>query len=136
MNVMASHWCKLYQGKDGRGGTPAERALEPAVAALGVPYRFQHPLWLFPEPSGKLNYFPDFILTNQRVVIEVDDDGHFTPANRRKDAERTRKLIAAGYRVVRCTNDEALRFPFATVNKMMRQLGLPLTAEPPTLESP
>lgn len=131
MNVMASHWMGLYQGKDKMGGTPAERALEPAVAALGVPYRFQHPLFLFPEPSGPaLRFFPDFLLLNQRVVIEVDDDGHFTPAGKKKDATRTDALTAAGYRVVRCTNREALRYPFATVNKLMAQLGLPLVAEP------
>jgi hypothetical protein len=123
---MASRWTRLYPG------TPAELALEPAVAALGVPYRFQHPMFLFDEPSGvKLRYFPDFLLLRERVVIEVDDDGHFTAAGRRRDSQRTKLLTEAGYRVIRCTNADAMRYPYATVNRMMRQLGLSLTAEPP-----
>lgn len=106
------NWAKLYSG------TPAERALEPAVAALGVPYRFQHPIWA-------LGLFPDFALPKHKVVLEVDDAGHKKPAQRRADAARTAKLAKAGWRVVRCTNDEAETAPFETVARMMREAGLP-----------
>ena len=37
-------WAKLYSKP-----TEAETALEPAIASLGTPYRFQHP---FPLNSG------------------------------------------------------------------------------------
>lgn len=123
MSVMHQRWGRLYAQL-----TPAEAALEPAVAALGVPYRVQHPLFLL--PPHHLRYFPDFVLLEQRVVIEVDDPGHDRRVKRTADAERTAALRAAGWRVVRCTNEDALRYPFATVNKLMAQLQLPLVAEP------
>lgn len=119
---MLGRWSRLY-GQP----TPAERALEPAIAALGVPYRFQHPLWA-------LAVFPDFVLLQQRVVIEVDDPSHDARAKKRKDEERTRKLRDAGWTVARCTNEDVLRDPLApyqVVNRLMTQLGLTLRAAPP-----
>jgi very-short-patch-repair endonuclease len=111
MNFLGK-WAKLYNG------TEAELSLEPAVASLGIPYRFQHPLWA-------LGLFPDFVLLEQRVVIEVDDPGHFTARKRKADALRTEKLAKAGWRVARCTNAEALNYPYAAVDRMMAALGLP-----------
>lgn len=112
MSPMLSRWAKLYGTP-----TPAETSIEPYISELGVPYRFQHPLWA-------LRVFPDFVLLQHRVVIEVDDPSHHTPAGRRKDAERTQKITAAGWRVVRCTNDEALRTPRAAVNRMLLEADL------------
>jgi very-short-patch-repair endonuclease len=114
INPMASRWCNLYRG------TPAEHSLEPAVAALGVPYRTQYPLFLF----SKLRYFPDFVLLEQRVIIEVDDPSHDRAVKREEDAERTAELQKAGWRVVRCTNDEAIARPFRTVQRLMAHLKL------------
>lgn len=116
---MWGRWVRLYRG------TRAELALEPAVAALGRPYRFQHPVW-------ELGVFPDFVLTADGWIIEVDGEEHFTPAGLAADEERTRRLVAAGYRgVVRCTNREAVEAPYATVNRMMIQAGLPWRCEAP-----
>jgi very-short-patch-repair endonuclease len=113
-----SKWAKLYNG------TPAEMALEPAIAALGRPYRFQHPLW-------SLGIFPDFVLLNERLVIEVDDKSHNRADKRKADALRTKKLNSLGWRVVRCTNEEALQAPFATVNRLMEDANLPYRVKPP-----
>ncbi len=118
MNPMWARWVRLY------AGTRPEIALEPAVAALGRPYRFQHPLW-------HLGLFPDFALTLDRVIIEVDGDEHRTAEGRAKDAERTRRLGDDGWRVVRCSNEEAVVNPWATVNRLMLQAGLPWRAEAP-----
>lgn len=126
---MLGRWAKLYRG------TPAELALEPAVASLGVRYRTQYPLFLF----SKLRYFPDFVLLDWHVVIEVDDPGHARRERQEADRERTKALRAAGWTVVRCENEDALRHPYATVNRMMVQLGLPLRAErrdPPPAAQP
>lgn len=106
------NWAKLYSG------TEAELALEPAVASLGVPYRFQHPVWA-------LGLFPDFVLLRDRLVIEVDDRSHRTASKKKADAERTARLEKAGWRVVRCTNEEALAAPYPTVDRMMAEAGLP-----------
>lgn len=112
MNLLLTRWAKLYSQQ-----TPAERALEPAVASLGVPYRFQHPLWA-------LALFPDFVLLDDRVVLEVDDPSHATKRKRAADEKRSDKLARAGWRVARCTNAEALADPRAAVNRMMAELGL------------
>lgn len=106
------NWAKLYNG------TPAELAIEPAIASLGVRYRFQHPLWA-------LGLFPDFVLPDDRLVIEVDDRSHRQTKKRKADAERTAKLERAGWKVVRCTNEEALTDPLGTVNRLMTEAGLP-----------
>ena len=116
---MLARWAKLYSQQ-----TPAEAALEPALASLGVPYRFQHPLWA-------LGFFPDFVLPGDRLVIEVDDESHRTKSKRRADAERTAKMERAGWRVVRCENDEALSDPYATVDRMMAAAGLPHRTKEP-----
>ena len=114
-NAMANRWCRLVLG------TPAELSLEPHIAALGLRYRFQHPLWLF---DGRLRYFPDFALLDAMVVVEVDDPSHATPKKRRADAERTQKLEAAGWRVWRCTNREALVDPAGTVARLKLEMNL------------
>lgn len=109
-------WAKLYSSP-----TDAEAALEPAIASLGIPYRFQHPLW-------GLSLFPDFVLLNDRVVIEVDDASHSTSKKKKEDIERTAKLNKHNWRVIRCTNADAERDPVGTVNKMMELLDLPYRA--------
>jgi very-short-patch-repair endonuclease len=119
-SLFLTRWARLYSDP-----TPAERALEPAVAALGRPYRFQHPLW-------HLGYFPDFALTADRVIFEVDDPGHRRAAARARDRVRTERLIRAGWRVFRCTNAEALADPVAAVARMAQAAGLVPSQVPTT----
>ncbi len=121
-NTFLSRWAKLYAQQ-----TPAEAALEPAIAKLGVRYRFQHPLW-------GLRLFPDFVLLDHRVIIEVDDPSHRTTKKRREDAERTARLQAAGWRVVRCWNEEALEDPHGTLARILSPLKLSLPVQAPQPE--
>jgi very-short-patch-repair endonuclease len=116
---MLRRWAALYSQP-----TEAERAIEPAIASLGVPYRFNHPLWA-------LRCFPDFVLPQHRVVIEVDDSSHARAAKRKADEERTQKLNGAGWSVVRCWNDEALADPYGTVDRLMAAAGLDLKTRRP-----
>lgn len=58
------------------------------------------------------------------MVFEVDDPSHGQAKKKKADAERTKKLEAAGWRVARCKNEEALRDPRGTVARMLRELGL------------
>lgn len=97
--------------------TDAERSIEPAVAALGVPYRTQFPCFLF----GMGKFFPDFILPTIGVVLEVDDKSHNDPEKEKADALRTSALEKFGYVVVRCTNEEAVNDPYGTVNRLIKQ---------------
>jgi very-short-patch-repair endonuclease len=94
--------------------TPAERSIEPFVAKLGIPYRTQFPCFLF----GMGSWFPDFLLPSIGVVLEVDDDGHLEEEKQKADALRTSALNKLGYEVVRCTNEEALKSPEATVRRL------------------
>jgi very-short-patch-repair endonuclease len=110
---MAMRAGKLYRG------TPAELALEDAVAALGVPYRFQFPGYLY-----GLRYFPDFYLPTLDLILEVDDPSHFRGDKPEKDDERTADLSETwGCTVVRCTNEEALSDPHGAVQRMIAASG-------------
>lgn len=107
MSVFLTRWASLYTNQ-----TPAERALEPAIASLAIPYRCQHPIW-------SLHIFPDFVLPQHKVVIEVDDPSHFTAAKRKKDEEKTQRLSKLGWRVVRVTNKEVLADPYAALSRLL-----------------
>ncbi len=122
--MMASRWARLYKS------TPAELALEDAVAALGVPYRGQFPGWLY-----GLRYYPDFILPTLGLVIEVDDDSHREKKKAEEDEQRSRDIEDKwGYRVVRCTNEEALEDPSGTVKRLLSEAGLwPLPSRTPPI---
>lgn len=122
MNPMTMRWAKLY-----RDMTEPELVIEPAIASLGVSYRVQHPFFLF----GAVRFFPDFLLLNERVVIEIDDKGHFSKAGIAKDKIRTETLVRAGYRVVRVRNEDAIRDPYGEVDRCMAELGLTLRTRRP-----
>ncbi len=121
---MATRWCRLYRG------TPAELALEDAVAALGVPYRTQMPLFLYGA-----RYFPDVVLPTLNLVMEIDDSSHRRADKMADDIERTDRLRDLyGWTVVRCTNEEALSDPYGAVRRMVGEAGLwPLPARRPLL---
>jgi very-short-patch-repair endonuclease len=121
-NLFLMRWSKLYANP-----TDAEAAIEPAIASLGVRYRFQHPLF-------GLRLFPDFILPDYRVVIEVDDRSHYTKKKREADAERTERLNNGGWTVVRCSNEEAEDDPYGAVDRMMTEAGLTLRTRRESLQ--
>jgi very-short-patch-repair endonuclease len=101
-NTLASRWARLYAHP-----TAEEEALELHVAALGVPYRFQHPVF----PAHAILDYAVFPPGGAKWALEIDGKSHFTSAGRLKDLERTAKLEALGWRVWRCTNDEVANNP-------------------------
>lgn len=103
MSMMLRYWYRLYNNM-----TPAERALEPAIAALGERYRAQHPFL-----GQKL--FADFALLDRQRIIEVDGDSHDKPSQMKKDAEHELALTSLGWSVIRVTNEQAQANPVATV---------------------
>lgn len=102
---MWSRYLKLCQG------TKAELALESALCKVGLPYRFQFPVW---------RYILDFVLPTFKVVIEVDGPSHDKPAQKAKDAARTEWLESKGWTVVRCKNEDAISDPEGTVRKLLK----------------
>jgi very-short-patch-repair endonuclease len=112
LNIMAMRLSRLLEG------TKAELALEDAIGALGVPYRFQ-----FPGYRYGLRFFPDYYLPTLGVVIEVDDPSHDKKIE--EDAERSRRIFEEwGARVLRVTNENALNNPHGAVQSVLREAGL------------
>ncbi len=95
-------------------GTPAEHALEPFVAAMGHVYRTQFPYFIW-----GVRYFPDFLWPTLGVILEVDDESHDEPERAAHDAKRTALLESLGWRVVRCTNEEALHHPHDVIARVL-----------------
>ncbi len=78
--------------------TPTERMLWDALRGrklAGLKFRRQHPIGPF---------VADFCCPDRRLIIELDGEIHDTLQDR--DAEREALLRAAGYHVVRFTNQE------------------------------
>lgn len=110
-DFLAQHtkrWWALYHNI-----TDAEAALEPHIAALGLPYRFQYPT---------LGFFADFAIPSARIIIEVDGSQHRKKAVVQKDEERTAKLNKHGWTVVRVENEQALKEPKTWVDQNVRPL--------------
>jgi very-short-patch-repair endonuclease len=109
---LLENWASLYSNL-----TAAEQSLEPYIAALGVRYRVQHPFF-------GLRIFPDFVLPDHALVIEVDDPSHLTAYKKKADKDKTAKLNKLGWTVVRCTNEQALKNPAQTLKQMLKEAGL------------
>jgi very-short-patch-repair endonuclease len=114
-DVMMRYWRKLYSQQ-----TEAEQAIEPAIAALGKPYRAQHPFW------GH-KYFADFAIFGDKIIIEVDGDSHNRPEQKEKDLLHEAAVLKQGWVVTRVSNEMALSDPKEAVQyaldlaKLIRQ---------------
>jgi very-short-patch-repair endonuclease len=117
MAGMLGYWYRLYHNM-----TPSEVALEPAIAALGERYRSQHPFL-------KHKLFADFALLDRKLIIEVDGSSHDTPKQKYKDALHELALHKDGWRVVRCTNEEAQSDPTGTVTRLLAVTEFPTNEE-------
>jgi very-short-patch-repair endonuclease len=116
-------WAAAYSNP-----TPAEKALEPEVAKLGVPYRIQHPIWA-------LSYRLDFALPTLGIAIEVDDPSHTAKRKRAADTKRTARLKKAGWRVLRTTNAAVLADPAKALRDLLKAAGLDLPKPHPSQET-
>lgn len=115
MAGMLGYWYRLYMQM-----TPAEKALEPAIAALGERYRSQHPFL-------KHKLFADFALLDRQRIIEVDGASHDTPRQKYKDLQHMLALKADGWDVIRVSNDSATVAPEETVKAAL--VAIPQTVE-------
>ncbi len=103
-----------------RDQTDAERKLwsHLRAAQLGAKFRRQHPV---------AGYYADFCCVERRLIIELDGGQH--AEQQHHDERRTSTLQAAGFRVLRFWNDDALlRTP--DVLEAIVRASVPLT---PTL---
>lgn len=116
---MLRYWAYGYQNP-----TDSELAIEPAIAALGKRYRFQHPFF-------KLHHMADFALLDDKIIIEVDGASHSTNKQKLKDLKYRVALEAMGWRVMRCSNEEAQVRPKETVARLIAQAAhaIPLESQ-------
>jgi len=69
-----------------------------------------------------LNYIPDFICLEKKLIVEVDEKYHNGIEQQQLDEERTAYLKSHGYAVLRYTNDEVLRNPEKVINVIKQYL--------------
>ncbi len=62
----------------------------------------------FRRQSPLHGYVLDFVCFGSRLIIEVDGDTHGTTTGIARDAVRTAKLEANGFRIIRFTNADVL----------------------------
>ena len=55
------------------------------------------------------NYVLDFYCPSEKLAIELDGQGHYTPVGQASDEERTEFLNGVGIRVVRFENKEVFK---------------------------
>ena len=104
-----------------RDQTDAERKLWSRLRAaqLGVKFRRQHPV---------AGYYADFCCVEHWLIVELDGGQHVQQQSR--DARRTQDLQAAGFRVMRFWNDEALLRTDDVLEAIVRALGEELPPHP------
>jgi len=82
--------------------TDAERLLWSRLRdqrLAGYKFRRQHPIG---------PYVVDFACVERHLVVEVDGGQHALDSERARDEERTRRIEAEGFRVLRFWNNEVL----------------------------
>jgi len=94
--------------------TDAERRLWQRLRGeqLGVKFRRQHPFE---------NYVLDFVCLDRGLAIEVDGSQHAD--DKQYDDQRTERLIAAGFQVLRFWNNEVLNETDAVVQTIWDALN-------------
>ncbi len=80
------------------------------------------------------NYIVDFVSHSCKLVVELDGESHDFESRLRKDAERDRWLESRGFRILRFTNDDALK-NLEGVVITIEQEAAPRSA-PPSLSLP
>jgi len=116
-NPLLGYWLRMTMNP-----TKAEAALEPAIAALEEPYRFQYPFM-------DIKYFADFALLDSKIIVEVDGASHDRPDQMEKDLLHEIQVLKKGWRVTRTTNEQALRSPEVAVAQALAEKHLSLDTE-------
>jgi very-short-patch-repair endonuclease len=89
--------------------TEAEKKFKIVLKLSKYDYEFQSIIYYTGAEDGKDKFFiADFLLTNHKIVIELDGGYHNTAAQKELDRKRTSILKSKGYTVIRFTNLEVL----------------------------
>lgn len=111
-NPLIGFWYKQYFAEN-----KYELAIEPAIASMGLPYRYQHL-----DLSRKI--IMDFAMPTIKLDIEIDGDSHRRVDQIRADIDRAEQLKKIGWTVYRIQNEDALADPHGCIERMILELGL------------
>ncbi|MEY4905382.1 MAG: hypothetical protein RLZZ292_3197, partial [Bacteroidota bacterium] len=118
-NPMLYELLKNFADENKKNQTIPEIALWNALrnkALEGYKFRRQHIVD---------QYIADFICLEERLIVEVDGSIHQLPENQISDAERTERLNALGFKVIRFTNEEVIADTQGVLSKIAIHLNLP-----------
>ena len=82
---------------------------------MGLSFRRQMPI---------AGYIVDFACAEHKLIVEVDGSQHGDTHTLAYDAERTARLEALGWTVLRVWNDEALKNIDSVCDAIIRTIGL------------
>lgn len=97
--------------------TDAELKFWNAVRAhrlMGLSFRRQLPI---------AGYIVDFACPEHKLIIEIDGSTHSHDHEISRDATRDERLSVLGWRVIRVTNDEAIRHLDEVCSHIVRVIG-------------
>jgi very-short-patch-repair endonuclease len=83
----------------------------------GLKFRREHPI---------IGYIADFYCAEHKLIIEIDGDVHLEKDVAIRDKERQQRLEAAGFRVMRFTNDEVMIDIDGVIGRILAACGNPL----------
>ena len=106
---------KVFARDNRKCPTQAETVLWEYLKGKSLGYRFR-------RQHSVLDYIADFICLEKRLIIEVDGEYHFTEQQQQEDANRTERLHANGYRIIRFRNDEILNNLDIVIEKIKERL--------------
>ncbi len=104
-NPVLGYWHRLYSRP-----TLPEMTIEPVIASLGIPYRFQHIL---------MPYVADFAFPTLGIILEVDGSSHDSEKAKEKDRARDEALAKRGWRTVRVSNERAMSMDSAELRQLL-----------------
>lgn len=109
-------WFNLKENvkKHRKHPTEAEETLWETIRnnKLGYKFRRQHVI---------SNYITDFVCLSKKLIIEVDGEIH--KYQKQQDRERTHKLNAQGYRIIRFKNEEIKNDIKIVIKKIIEELS-------------
>ena len=68
-------------------------------------------------------FIVDFACPEHRIVVEIDGSGHGRAETFAADAERSDKLAALGWKILRFWNDDVLKDVDGVCNHILRVIG-------------
>ncbi|GAB4093887.1 endonuclease domain-containing protein [Flaviaesturariibacter terrae] len=97
--------------------TPAERRLWKALRGKRLEsYKFRRQYII-------QRYIVDFACLQHALIVEVDGSIHLERDQQETDAERSKKLEAMGFRVIRFSNEDVLQRPRWVEERILEALG-------------